>query len=166
MLGLSASNKQVLRFHVDLATTAIPTGTTSTTTGYVIRTLNSEFPTSDIIRVTLAGLKAVTAVAGVDTSAKFNVFLQKNGGNNVDIPSSGDLSLTATATAIAVGSRDIEIGDTAVTKIFMRHAGANVESLKLVLAVSSGAASVAGTASGILEILLECEVSDGALPRA
>jgi hypothetical protein len=163
--SLLASNKMVLRFQVDLSKTVVPTGTTSDTTGLVLSTLSSIVPGAEILRVKLAGIKAVTAVSGIDTSAKLNAFLQKNGGNNVNIPSSGDLSLTATAGAIAVGSRDIELGEEAVTKIFVRHSGANLESLKLVLGVSSGAATTTA-AAGIIEVLVEVEFTGSGLPRA
>ena len=163
--GLIASNKMLLRFQVDLSKTVVPTGTTSDTNGLVLATLSSVIPNAEVLRVKLAGIKAVTAVSGVDTSAKLHAFLQKNGANNVNIPSSGDLSLTASGGAIAVGSRDIELGEEIGTKIFIRHSGANLESLKLVLGVSSGAATTTA-AAGVIEVVVEVEFTGSGLPRA
>lgn len=159
---LIASNKMLIRFETDLATTAVPVGSTSDTNGLVLATLNSIIPESEIIRVSLAGIKAVTAIAGATSVTALTAFLQKNGGNNVNIPSSGACSLTVSGGATAVGTRDIELGENAVTKIFMRHASSSVatqESLKLVLG-ATGAATVPGTASGRVEVAIEVEFVD------
>jgi hypothetical protein len=157
-----ASNKMLLRYEVDLATKAVPVGSTSDTLGLVLCSINSVIPTCEMARVTLAGIKAVTAIAGATNVTALTAFLQKNGGNNVNIPSSGGCALAPSGGAVAVGTRDIELGEEAVAKIFLRHASSSVatsESLKLVLA-ATGAATVPGTTSGRVEVAVVVEFTD------
>jgi hypothetical protein len=163
--SLVASNKALLRFQTDLATTAVPVGSTSDALGLVLCNIHSAFPGAEVLRVTLAGIKTVTAIAGAGSTTALTAFLQKNGGNNVSIPSSGDCSIASISSTKAAGTRDLEIGENATTKIFMRHSGADTESFKLVLA-ATGAATVPGTTSGIVEVCIEVEFVSEGLPRA
>jgi len=162
--GLVASNKIMRRWQIDLAQTAVAVGTTSDTNGEVLRDLLAEFPGYEKVKVTYVGIKAVNACVLAGSTSAFKVFLQKNGGNNVEIPSSGSASISVTSNAIAAGTRDEEIGQDVKTKTGLRFSGANTESLKLVLAAVT-AASATATDSGIIEVVVECEVSAEGLQR-
>ncbi len=156
--GIVASNKILRRFQIDLAQTAVAVGTTSDTAGVVIRDILAEFPGFSKVKVTYVGIKAVNACVIAGSGSAFKVFLQKNGGNNLEIPSSGSASISVTSNAIAAGVRDEEIGQDVATKIGCRFSGANTESLKLVLGAVTATTAVA-TDTGIIEIVVECEVS-------
>lgn len=164
MNHLVASNKTLLRFQVDLAQTAVPVGSTSDTNGLVVANLHSAFPGFGKMRVTFAGIKAVTAIAAGASVTGLFVQLQKNGVNNVQIPASGDCSLTLTAGVAAAGTRDEEICNEVATKILGIYSGADAESYKLILN-ATGAATVPGTSTGLVEILVEVEVVGEKFPR-
>lgn len=162
---LVASNKSLLRFFVDLSKTAVPVGSTSDALGLVIASLPSSFPGKEKLKITYAGIKATTAGASLTSVTALNVFIQKNGGNNLNIPSSGGVALTVSGGAVAAGTRDEEVGEDIAAKTHLRFTGTNTESFKLVLA-ATGAATVPGTATGLIEIVVEVEATGGGLPRA
>lgn len=163
--GLVASNKVIRRFQVDLSQTAVPVGTTGDTNGLLLNNLLREFPGAEKVKVTYAGIKAVNACTIAGSASALTVFLQKNGGNNVQIPSSGACSISVSGNAIAAGTRDEEIGEDVATKTGLVFSGANTESLKLILGATT-ATTATSTDSGIVEIVVECEVTNGGLPRA
>lgn len=166
-MALVASNKSLLRFFVDLSTTEVPVGSTSDALGLVLANIPSSngFAGAEKLRVTFGGIKAVTAIAGATSVTGLFVGLQKNGGNNVQIPSSGDLSLTVTAGATAIGTRDEELCNEIAAKIHTRFSGTSVETYKLVL-FATGAATVPGTTTGLVEVVVEVEAVSAGLPRA
>lgn len=163
--GLVASDKILRRYQIDLAQTTIPLATESDTEGLVLRDLLAEFPGFEKVKVTYVGIKAVNACVVAGSATKLVVYLQKNGGNNVDIPASGAAELSVSGNAIAAGIRDEEIGENAVAKTGLRFSGANTESLKLIVGATT-AATATSTDSGIIEVVVECEVSAAGLPRA
>jgi hypothetical protein len=153
--NIGTSGQQVFRFQVDLSVTTPDTGTTSDATGTVLATLSSLIPGAEYVRVVEAGICAVTAGANLGNATTLNVFLQKNGGNNVEISSSGGVLLTASSGgAIAIGTQDQEIGDTAVAKKHLVFTGVTAKTLKLVLAKSQ---AFSASPSGLIEIAVVLE---------
>ncbi len=153
--NLETSGLQVFRFQVDLSVTTPATGTTSDATGTVVATLSSLIPGAEYVRVVEAGMCAITAGANLGNATTLNLFLQKNGGNNVEISSSGGVALTASSGgAIAVGTQDQEIGDTVVTKKHLLFTGVTAKTLKLVLAKSQ---AFSASPSGLIEIAVVLE---------
>jgi hypothetical protein len=148
-------NRKLFRFQVDLSTTTPGTGTTSDANGTVLANLHSLIPGAEFVRVYRAGICAVTAGANLGNATTLNLYLQKNGGNNVEIPSSGGVALTASAGgAITVGTEDTEIGDIAVTKEYVRFTGTTTKTLSLVLAKSQ---AFSASPSGLVEIAVIIE---------
>ena len=154
-----ATMYKIFRYQVDLATTTPDTGTTSDATGTVLATLSSLIPGAEWVRVHEAGICAVTAGANLGNGTTLSVFLQKNGGNNAEIPSGGSLALTASSGGvIVVGVQDQEIGDTAIAKKYMRFTGATAKTLKLVIAKSQAFSS---SPSGLIEVAVVLEYAKG-----
>lgn len=160
--SLVASNKKTLRFQVDLSTEVIPVATTSNTEGLVLSDLLAEF--KEKVKVTYVGIRAVTACVVAGSATKIVAYLQKNGGNNVDIPASGAAEIAVSGNAIAIGVSDEEIGADTVAKTGLRFSGATATSFKLVVGADTASTAIA-TDSGIIEVVVECEFASEGLPR-